>query len=64
MRLLQMAWVYDVNYTATLILIRQRKLLEKIADQLPPCDTAEKITTQIYNYVDKKIAENTGQIEN
>jgi len=64
MRLLQMAWVYDVNFTATLKLIRQRKLLEKIADQLPPCDTADKITTQIYNYVDKKIAENTGQIEN
>jgi len=60
MKLMQLGWVYDVNFTATLKRIRQRKFLEKILDFLPQTSDIEKVRKKIFEYVDRRI-EQEGQ---
>ncbi len=55
MKLCQLAWVYDVNFAATLKRIKQRRLLEKIFDFLPETEDINKVRTKIFGYVDSKI---------
>jgi hypothetical protein len=55
MKLLQLGWVYDVNFTATLKRIRERKFLEKIVDFLPQTGDIEKVKEKIFEYVDLAI---------
>jgi hypothetical protein len=55
MKLLQLGWVYDVNFTATLKRIRERKFLEKIVDFLPQTGDIEKVKEKVFEYVDSAI---------
>ncbi|MBN2454981.1 MAG: HD domain-containing protein [Sedimentisphaerales bacterium] len=55
MRLLQLAWVYDVNFTATLRRIRQRGFLEKIIEFLPKTGKILEVKKAIFEYVDNRI---------
>jgi len=55
MKLLQLGWVYDVNFTATLKRIGKRKFLEKIVDFLPQTEDIEKVKEKIFEYVDSAI---------
>jgi hypothetical protein len=55
MKLLQLGWVYDVNFTATLKRIRQRRFLEQIIDFLPRTEDIEKVKAKIFEYVDRRI---------
>jgi hypothetical protein len=55
MKLLQLGWVYDVNFTATLKRIRQRGFLEQIIDFLPGTEDIEKVKAKIFGYVDWRI---------
>jgi len=55
MKLCQLAWVYDVNFAATLKRIKQRKFLEKIFDFLPETEDINRVRTKIFQYVDSKI---------
>lgn len=55
MRLCQLAWVYDINFTPTLKRIRQRKLLEMIFDFLPETKDIKKVRGKIFRYVDSRI---------
>ena len=55
MKLLQLAWIYDVNFPATLKRIRQRKFLEKIIGFLPKTGEIEKVKKKIFEYVDSAI---------
>ena len=55
MKLLQLGWVYDVNFTATLRRIRKRKFLEKIVDFLPQTGDIEKVKEKVFEYVDSAI---------
>lgn len=55
MKLLQLGWVYDVNFTATLKRIRQRRFLEQIIDFLPDTEDIERVKTKIFEYVDRRI---------
>jgi HD superfamily phosphohydrolase len=55
MKLLQLGWVYDVNFPATLKRIRHRKFLERIVDFLPKTEDIEKISKSIFEYVDSRI---------
>ncbi len=55
MKLLQLGWVYDVNFTATLKRIRQRRFLEQIIDFLPRTKEIEKLKARIFEYVDSRI---------
>jgi len=55
MRLLQLGWVYDVNFAATLKRIRQRRFLEQIIDFLPRTEDIERVKAKIFKYVDSRI---------
>lgn len=55
MKLCQLGWVFDVNFTATLKRIKQRGLLEKIFDFLPETGDINRVREKIFKYVDSKI---------
>jgi hypothetical protein len=55
MKLLQLGWVYDVNFTATLKRIRRRRFLEQIIDFLPRTEDIERVKAKIFEYVDQRI---------
>ncbi len=55
MKLCQLGWVYDVNFTATLRHIRNRKLLEALVDFLPGTEDIERVKEKIFEYVDFRI---------
>ena len=54
-KLCQLGWVFDVNFTATLKRIKQRGLLEKIFDFLPETGDINRVRGKIFEYVDSKI---------
>ena len=55
MKLCQLGWVYDVNFTTTLKRIKQRRFLEKIVDFLPKTEDVEKVKKKIFECVDCRI---------
>ncbi|MFC1677814.1 HD family phosphohydrolase, partial [Planctomycetota bacterium] len=55
MKLLQLSWVYDVNFIATLERIKERKYLEMIIEFLPDTSDITKVAEKIYEYVDQRI---------
>jgi len=55
MKLLQLGWVYDVNYTATLERIKKRRFLEQILSYLPTDENIEKVAGKILGYVDQRL---------
>ncbi len=61
MKLCQLAWVYDVNFTPTLERIRQRRFLEMILEFLPRTRDIEKVKEKIFQYVDSRIEREKGK---
>jgi len=57
MKLCQLGWVYDVNFTATLRRIKIRKLLEALVDFLPKTSDIERAKEKIFDYVDLRISQ-------
>jgi putative nucleotidyltransferase with HDIG domain len=55
MKLLQLGWVYDINFTATLKRIRHRRFLETLLELLPQTRDIEKVKEKIFAYVDFRI---------
>ena len=55
MKLLQLAWVYDVNFIPTLERIKQEKFLESIISYLPQAEDIEKVKEKVLNYIDYAI---------
>jgi putative nucleotidyltransferase with HDIG domain len=55
MKLCQLGWVYDVNFTATLKRIKNRRFLEKILDFLPKNEDINRVREKIFEYVDSRI---------
>lgn len=54
-KLLQLGWVYDVNFTVVLKRIKQRRFLEMLIDFLPETRDIERVKEKIFEYVDSKI---------
>jgi len=54
-RLLQIGWVYDVNFVATLERIKQRRFLEALFEFLPKTGQIEKVRTHIFDYLNRRI---------
>jgi hypothetical protein len=50
-KLLQIGWVYDINFSPTFREIRNRKYLQKIAHRLPRTLEFEKVLATVENYV-------------
>ena len=55
MKLLQLGWVYDVNFTATFKRLKQRRFLERIVDFLPRTKDTEKVRNKVFEFVDSRI---------
>ena len=53
-KLLQMGWIYDIHFTRTFQLIRERNCLEKIRAVLPNSEEIDRIYTKVKNYLDTK----------
>ncbi len=56
-RLMQLGWVYDINFTQTLIRIKQRRFIQEIINTLPKDDLTAKIEKYILDYIDTEIAQ-------
>jgi len=54
-KLLQMAWIYDLNFPLTYQMVKKRKYLEKIRDVLPSSPRAQKAYAAARSYLNKKI---------
>jgi len=57
-KLLQMGWVYDLNFPMTFRIVREKKFLESIRDALP---TSSSRVQEIYKLVQAHVAENAFQ---
>jgi putative nucleotidyltransferase with HDIG domain len=64
MKLCQLGWVYDVNFTASLRRIKQRGFLKMIFEFLPKTGDIEKVRKKILGYVDLKIKQAGDEITN
>lgn len=58
MKLLQLGWVYDVNFTAALERIKKRKFLEELIAFLPQNEDIKKVERKIFEYIDRRIERN------
>jgi len=57
LKLMQLGWVFNINFTATLDRIRQRGYLRQLADYLPPAAEIKRFCRLVFDYVDRRIAE-------
>ncbi|MDY6836955.1 MAG: HD domain-containing protein [Thermodesulfobacteriota bacterium] len=51
-KVLQMAWVYDVNFPRTFQIILERGYLEMIRDALPACEKVSRVYSTVRSYVE------------
>jgi hypothetical protein len=55
-KLLQLSWVYDINFTSTLGLIKERNLLEQLAMTLPQVPAVADIVVRVHEYLERRLA--------
>jgi len=54
-KLLQVGWVFDLNYTASLALLEQREYLTPLFESLPNDDTIEALKHDVFQYVTRAV---------
>lgn len=54
-RLLQLAWIYDLNFAPTLRLVLERSLIEQLAASLPQTDELSQVADNLRNYVNERL---------
>ncbi|WP_158302920.1 HD domain-containing protein [Syntrophus aciditrophicus] len=54
-KLLQMAWVYDINYLPTFRMIYERNYLRKIRDTLPGTEEIEQVYCKLISFLKAKL---------
>ena len=55
MKLCQLSWVYNVNFTATLKRIRRKKYLNGILEFLPDTEDIRKVRQKVFAYLETRI---------
>ena len=55
MKLLQLGWVYDMNFAATFTRLKERECLQQIADFLPDTEDIRNATQTVLKFVDDQI---------
>jgi hypothetical protein len=53
-KLLQMAWIYDINFQPTFRIIQERDYLKKIRDALPESDKIDQIHDHLLSYLKQR----------
>ncbi len=61
MKLCQLAWVYDVNFTAALKRIKQRKFLDELFCFLPDTSDIERVREKVFAYVEFRMEQERGK---
>ncbi|UCF43591.1 MAG: HD domain-containing protein [Planctomycetota bacterium] len=56
MKLCQLGWIYDVNFSTTLKRIKQRGFLEMIFEFLPATEDIKRVREKIFEFVESAIA--------
>jgi hypothetical protein len=51
-----LTWVYDINYTAALERIKQRRFIHDVMELLPATEEMAKILQITENYINQKIS--------
>jgi len=54
-KLLQVGWIFDINFTATFQAVRSRRYLEMILDVLPEPEKIDKIYSVVHSYLDERL---------
>jgi hypothetical protein len=55
-KLLQLSWVYDINFQSTLRLIKERHVLEQLAATLPQEEAVLHVLGEVKKYLDRHLA--------
>jgi HD superfamily phosphohydrolase YqeK len=55
-KLLQVSWVYDINFLSTLRLIKERHVLEQMAAMLPEEEAVLHVFGEVKKYLDRRLA--------
>lgn len=55
-KLLQLSWVYDINFRNTCVLIRERRLLERLAATLPGEEVVLDVVSGLLSYLERRLA--------
>jgi uncharacterized membrane protein len=61
-KVLQMTWIYDVNFTATFREIAQRKFMERIRDALPRTALVESIYCSVRRHLEEGLKSDLANI--
>jgi len=56
MKILQLGWVFDMNFGATLRRVREEGYLEEILEFLPDSEDVRRVKKAVFDYVEKKTA--------
>jgi hypothetical protein len=56
---LQVAWIYDVNFPATIERIKQRKFLDTLFDFLPQTEDMLMLKGKIFDYVESRCTDDS-----
>jgi hypothetical protein len=54
-KLLQLAWLYDLNFASSLRMVVARKYIPRIADMLPRNDDISRAVNNVREYVDRRL---------
>lgn len=55
-KLLQLAWIYDLNFTPSLRMVRDRSIIERLAATMPQDSQARRAVDDLRQYVDDRLA--------
>ncbi len=56
-KLLQLTWLYDINFPDSLLMVLERKYIETIAHSLPDNDDIRGAVNLVREHVHKKLAQ-------
>jgi hypothetical protein len=54
-KLMQLSWVYDINFQSTLRLIKERGVLEQLADTLPREEAVLEVLARVQHYLEQRL---------
>jgi len=55
-KLLQLSWVYDINFLSTLGLIKERRVLERLAATLPGEEAVLAVLNRVQGYLEQRLS--------
>jgi hypothetical protein len=54
-RILQLAWIYDLNFVPSLRMVLERSVIEQLTASLPQTDAISRVVDNLRNYVNERL---------